>query len=260
MLRYLAYGMRDLEKDPIPPMKRLNWEFYAILKGSCAPFIPGQASPEFQEHTLWVLPPHKLYGWQGNGQPFERIAFHFSTIPAELKDCVDSNDFFFAPLSRDQIDQIRRIATNIEPHWASPTPLSHLACEHLLLELTMIALHDIKWSPRTPLNKIDEERVERALTWYDIHMKRNPTVEEVAAAVHISSVHLRRLFKKVKNCTPHAAFRKLQIKRATDLLSTTSDTLEQVSRQCGFQSQSDFSRTFKNEMNTTANQWRTNIC
>lgn len=259
MLRYIACGPRNFKSSPVPPCQRLNWEFYAITDGYCGPYFTSGTAPALRTGVLWLLPAQSTYGWRGDGKKCQRIALHFSTVPEEVREAMGERRFLVAPIGPPEKARLAELARELDDHWKSPHQYSHLVCEKALLELSLLILKHQPLRKEIPLENIVAERVERAISWFTVNMTRNPSVDEVAAAMHVSGTHLRRLFKQALNQSPHAAFRKVQIKRATELLATTSLTLEEVQRQSGFQSVTDFSRVFRKEMKSTPDTWRKDI-
>lgn len=259
MLRYLAIGPRDFTKSPVPIIPRLNWEFYAVFDGFCAPTFPGGKTPQLRTKTLWVLPARTQYGWMGNGRPCQRAAFHFPSVPSELDWEMKGRNFLAASLEEGDIARLKALAEELKGHLASPHQFSNLVCSRALLDLSLIVLKDVTRRHNVPLMSAASDRVERAIAWYGVHMADNPKIEEVAASVHMTGTHLRRLFRKVKGEPPLSVFRKMQIERAMALMVNTSDTLQTISIQCGFQCATDFARVFRRVMDTSANTWRKNI-
>ncbi len=259
MLRYLATGPRDFTSDPVPVTQRLNWEFYAVPTGQCAPYFASGKNPMLRSKSLWLLPAGSAYGWRGDGRPITRIAMHFSNVPQEVSDALGKRKFLAVPLDVDEIARLTDLAAELEPHWKSPHHYSHLSSDKAALELSILILKQQPLRRDVPLEHLAAERVERAIAWFNIHLIRNPTVDEVAAALHMSGAHLRRLFRQIRNQSPHDVFRELQMKRATELLTTSQYTQDEIARQCGFRSLTDFSRVFRKEMNITADKWRRNI-
>jgi len=259
MLRYMARGPRNFLDSPVPPMPRLNWEFYVVTGGHCGPLLPAEKSPNLRTRTMWILPPHTVYGWRGDGRPCDRVVFHFGMVAPDLVEILSGKKFLAVPLDADEIARIYQLADDVMPHLEHPHQFSHLLFERAALDLTIIAVKNQPTRSEIPLHRLASERVERALAWYLVNMARNPTVAEVANTVNVTPTHLRRLFRTVRHCSPHRAFRELQLQRATSLLTTTSLTLDQIASQCGFCSITDFSRVFHKEMNTTADQWRRHI-
>ena len=85
---------------------------------------------------------------------------------------------------------------------------------------------------------------------------RNPSVKEVAEAVHVSPSHLRRLFAEVRSASPKELFRRARLEKAQDLLGRTSLTLDEIARHCGYASASHFCREYKTVHHFTPSTWR----
>lgn len=259
MLRYTNHGHRNFDTWPVPPCQRWNWEFYAITEGMAGPYFLSGKSPAMRSEVLWTMPAMGTFGWRGNGNPCHRVVFHFSDVPKELRDALGEKRYLAVPLTPEEQARLLALAKELEDHWKAPHQYSHLVCEKALLELTLLSLKLQPAHREIPLERLVNERVERALTWFTVNMAANPDVKEVAGAMNMSEVHLRRLFRQTLKESPHSCFRKLQIKRAAELLSTTQLTLENVALQCGFKSATDFSRVFRLQMQTTPDAWRKSI-
>jgi AraC-like DNA-binding protein len=251
--------MRNFHKSPVPPTCRYGWEFYAILRGQCAPVFPtGEAQP-LLTRSLWVFRPEMRYGWTGRDRNALRAVFHYAEVPPELEEALEGRDYLVVDLTAAEIQMLERAARNMEAEYARPSRVSHLFYERVLLDLTLLALKDWGRERQIPYQRMAEEKIRRALAYFEIHMEKNPTIEEVADAMHMSSVHLRRLFKATHQKTPHAAFNELKIKRAANLLVTTGETIEVVSRHCGFSDSTDFIRAFRKIKGVSPGAWRRDL-
>lgn len=256
MLRYLASGPRNFTTSPVPLFERMNWEFYAVLRGCAAPFFREGETPELRVRTLWLLPPRIRYGWKGDGKSCYRAAFHFSKIPLEIEQAMGKQNFLSVRLGDKEGEEIKSMAKSLLPHYRKPHQFSALHCERVLLSLSLMIARDL--TPRTtlPLHQRDEVKLERAIAWYSVHLSSNPTVDQVAAAVHMSGTNFRIICRKVRGMSPHKILREIQMKRACEVLANTTSTLDQVAPQCGFQSVESFCRVFRKEMGVTADVWR----
>jgi AraC family transcriptional regulator len=241
-------------------MKRMQQQVsdaqYNSSLASCAPHFTSAPNPKLKSSSLWLLPPQLTYGWRGNSQPCERVVFHFASVPKEIREVLSDQRWLLTGLNQEERQQIRTLASELKDPFEKPHQYSHLFFERALLDLAILALKDQKQNRQVPLQLLKTERVERVISWYVVNMRRNPTVEEAAQVIYTTPTHLRRLFKAVKNMSPHSVFRDLQIKRATELLSTTPDTIEQIASSCGFNSTTDFARVFRKSVGTTADKWR----
>ena len=256
MLRYLAQGLRNFSVSPVPLFSRMNWEFYAVTQGCAAPFYFDSEVPELRSRTLWLLPPKKRHGWKGDGKACTRAVFHFSRVPAEVEETLGERNYLSVRLSAADGREIMALAKSLGPHVQKPNQFSALHCERALLTLSLMVLRDQKMRGTLPLHQRDEERLERAIAWYSVHLAQNPSVDEVANAIHMTGASFRLITKKIRGVPPHRVLREIQIKRACEVLANTADTLDQVVPQCGFQSVEDFCRVFKNEMGVSADVWR----
>lgn len=259
MLRYLAYGMKDLSVNPVEPMTRFNWEFYANLRGALRPTVEADKQAAFETApTLWVFPPDQVHGWQ-SPRRFDRVVFHFSSVPDVIREACSGRGFLKVPLLPGDVDLLRRIGGELIPHYRSPTPASLLLFDRALIDLCLILLRERNFAAALPLETVAVERVQRAVEWYLSHLHQRPTLEALADAVHISTAHLRRQFRLVYGSSPHLVLTNLRLERAAQLLSTTDNTLDVVARGSGFNSASDFCRVFKHRFDVYPNEWRTQI-
>ncbi len=259
MIRYLASGYRDFRDHPVPLGERLNWEGYVVAEGEMAPvFQDGPAVP-LKTKYAWVMPPGMLYGWRSGDKPPKRYVVHLTSVPSALKQAANESGYFCREISDSEIEQIGRIYQRMEKHAMAFSPLSELKVEKAAIDLALLLLTGVKLVNKVPLDKIDQQRVESAMVWYREHMSESPTIDAVASVVNLSAGHLRRTFQRVRGCSPHDAFMALRLERTKELLSTTSQDLLQIARQCGFSSDSDFCRVFSKYCGISPHKWRTNI-
>lgn len=152
--------------------------------------------------------------------------------------------------------RLERIAEEIEPHYVRPNALSHLVFQGRLMDLAALALagNEVVQPPALP--DPASFRVESALAWYAEHLARNPSVKEVASAIHVSTSHLRRLFWQVRRTSSKAAFNGIRLEKAQALMSRTALTLEEIARSCGYASASHFCRDYQARHHFTPTYWR----
>lgn len=259
MLRYLAYGPKDLSEAPVPPMTRFNWEFYANLRGTLHPITESVTQTAFETTpTLWLFPPDHVHGWESKRR-IDRIVLHFSSVPDVIREACAGPGFLKTPLSPDDVAALRRMGDELKNHYRSPTPASLLLFDRALIDLSLIFLRGRDFAAALPLETVAVERVQRAIEWYLSHLHQRPTLDALADAVHISTAHLRRQFRLVYGRSPHLVLTNLRLERAAQLLATTDNTLDIVARSSGFNSASDFCRVFKQRFDVYPNEWRTQI-
>ena len=256
MLRYFAQGP-ILWKSPMRCNTRTNWEFYAVIKGRCAPAFRDDEKPALQEKTLWVFAPECSHAWVDDRRnKYHRISMHFGSVPYPLDEIVRERGWISRALSDAEIVRLATIAAEVEPHYLNPQLLSPLHFERRLMDLALLALagNDSALLPALP--ELANFKVESALSWYAANLVRSPSVKEVADMVHVSTSHLRRLFWQVRRTSPKTAFQRIRLDKAQELMSRTALTLEDVARHCGYTNSSHFCREYRAFHNFTPTHWR----
>ena len=260
MLRYLGVGARQFGLFPLKPLARMNWEFFAVLKGRCAPLIDDQKTVPLAEHTLWVTAPGSAHTWAGDGARAAQVAvFHFGSVPAVLEAHVREGGQIAVPLKPAECRRLQLLARQLQPEFHQPTRLSNLVFQSALLELTLLTLRKLPQVKTGQLEGGAERVVENATTWYSEHLRANPSITEVAREVHVSPSTLRRLFRRVLREQPARVFGRLQIERGMRLMTETQLKLDTIAEECGFTCTSDFCRAFKAFTKVTPTVWRQTI-
>lgn len=238
---------------------RTNWEFYAVLDGSCGLRFSDRQRPLFFEKTLWVFAPDCSHAWASRGaQSYERVSLHFSSVPYPLDEVVRQKGGWLAKkLTANEVAELRKLGRELEPAFRQPNLVSPLQFERRLIELSLLALAGRAFDVLPPaLTELAGFRTERAISWYLEHLQQNPTVRQVAGAIHVSPSHLRRLFWQARRSSPKAVFRRLRLERAKELMSRSTLTLEQVAHDCGYASASHLCRDCREVDGFSPTTWR----
>ena len=260
MLRYLGAGPRRFGLYPLKPSPRLNWEFFAVVKGLCAPLSSSGPPPPLLRQTLWVSPPWSPHTWAGHGEHRADVAvFHFGSVPAVLETIVRERGQVAIALTPDECRRLSRLARELQPDFQQPNHCSNLVFQAALIELTLLVLRKLPQGRPSPLKDHAERTVENATSWFAEHLRANPTIDEVAREVHVSPSTLRRFFRKVLRERPARAFGRLQIEQGMRLMTETRLKLDTIAQECGFTSTSDFCRAFKAVTKVTPTHWRRTI-
>ena len=257
MLRYFANSPIRW-KERMRCNTRTNWEIYAVIKGRCAVTLNDHERPAYKENTLWVFSPECSHAWHDDRRSkYHRIVLHFGSVPYPLDEIVRQNGGWLErSLSDADIARLEAIAAAVEPHYLNPNQLSTLHFEGRLMDLALLVLEGSDAAQLAPLPDLANFKVESALSWYAEHLARNPSVKEIADAVHVSTSHLRRLFWQVRHTSPKTAFQRVRLDRAQELMSRTAMTLEDVARHCGYNSASHFCREYRAVHGFTPTHWR----
>jgi AraC-like DNA-binding protein len=92
---------------------------------------------------------------------------------------------------------------------------------------------------------LHHSQVETALEFIAQNYAVNISVKDIANTANSSIFHFIRLFKKATGYSPYEYLIKYRINKAKSLLSSTLESVEQISEKIGFDSTSNFIKTFK---------------
>lgn len=244
MLRYFARGPVSW-KNGMRCNTRTNWEFYVVTDGECGVRFVDRQRPQFREKTLWLFAPECSHGWASHrGEKYQRLSMHFGTVPFPLDDLVRQNGGWLEKKLTDaDLARLIAIADVLEPAFRQPTYTSPLIFQRQLADLALLLIEGREISHLPPaLTDLAHFKIERALSWYVEHLSHNPSLKQVAAIIHISPSHLRRLFWQTRKTNPKSVFRRLRLDRAKELMSRSAHTLEEVAQHCGYSSASHLCR------------------
>ena len=129
---------------------------------------------------------------------------------------------------------------------SQPPDAAALSCEIQSMLLWMFAQllsapTRRKSDPHLPLF----EQLKPALVFMDQNFAQNPSLDEVAAAVHLSPVYFHRCFKHAYHITPHDYLIRKRMQRAWELLREDGVTVGAAAERLGFSNPFYFSRAFR---------------
>jgi AraC family transcriptional regulator of arabinose operon len=99
--------------------------------------------------------------------------------------------------------------------------------------------------------------VEQARLFIQEHLANPLTLEDIAAAVHVSPTHLIRLFRAQLGQTPMAYVWHRRVAMGLELLRGSGLAIHIIAERCGFQSSHHFSRRVRQVAGMTATEVRT---
>lgn len=217
-------------------------------------FSKGKPLPE-RSCRLWLVSPKVAHAFICTPTT-ERIVLHFTSVPTLIEQICPESGFLETTLTAEDVGWLREISNDLTVHSQAPTPASLLFYEKILLDLSLLLVRNWDFKKFSVFNMDIVERVEKAIKWYMDNIESRPTMLAVADAVHVSVAHLRRHFQQVFNQSPARILTRLSLEKATQILLTTSDSIEATARQCGFESGSAFCRIFQKHYNCSPNIWR----
>jgi AraC family transcriptional regulator len=260
MLRYLGSGPRRFGLYPLKPLARMNWEFFAVVTGRCAPVVAPGDEKRLRASTLWVFPPGSAHGWASLKSAVTEVAvFHFGSVPSQLAAAVRERGHLELPLGADECRRLETLARTLEPDFREPNNFSNLVFQGALIELSLLALRKLP-DRREPLPAGHAKQiVEAATEWFAGNLRDNPAIDDVARRVNVSASTLRRVFRQTLRERPVRVFARLRLEAAMRLMMETTLKLDTIATECGYSSTSDFCRAFKAGTRVTPSVWRRTI-
>lgn len=111
-------------------------------------------------------------------------------------------------------------------------------------ELSLIALREAR-ERILPRQEMAKAKTEQVLSYVATNLSEKLEIKKIAQAVHVSPAHLRRLFHEACGECPRAAFNRLRMERAHELLQNPEFTLEFIAEQVGLSSASALVRAIR---------------
>lgn len=247
-LYYFGHGERRYDEQPVRVYPRPYWEFQAVIGGRIAPVYAGGPGA-FRKRSLWAFEPECRHGWTGlEGEVSEVVVFHLPPPDALLqREVRQAGGALRVSLTDADIRWLAGQRDCLQEDWLRPNEQTALRVGHLLSGLSLLILERSGFRPVPLSGGLDRERVEKALYWYRQNIGRNPGVPEVARAVGVSAVHLRRLFRKINYLSPKTAFQEIRLEHARELLADPRTTVEAVAAEFGFSDASSFTRAYRRQ-------------
>lgn len=98
--------------------------------------------------------------------------------------------------------------------------------------------------------------IHRTIQYMQIHYAEKISLEDIARSVFLSPTYLSRTFKRETGVSLVTFLNRIRIEKSKEMLAQKNMNMLQVAYQCGFDSQSYFSRVFKEICGITPQQYR----
>jgi transcriptional regulator GlxA family with amidase domain len=99
-------------------------------------------------------------------------------------------------------------------------------------------------------------RFDSVISFMMQNLERKIARDELARLAHLHPGYFDRVFRAQYGVAPMQMLRDLRLRRAQELLESTSGTLESIARACGLGDAAQFSRSFRAHLGQTPGQFR----
>jgi AraC family transcriptional regulator len=141
------------------------------------------------------------------------------------------------------------LAAQLFRELSSPDDLTPLAVECLLLEIAVTVERVKRFATGT-------STLSHACTVLTSRYRESVRMQEIAKELNIHPGHLARLFREQLHTSPTVFLRRLRVKEAQRLLSSTDQTIAEIAAAVGFSDQSHLTREFRRSFGTTPRVFR----
>lgn len=261
MLRYFNFRTRgDDAFVPILEDRRLDWEFYLVLEGSCQAVFEFSDPLVLQAGDLVAFRPDCPHGWM-KFRSCLAACLHYSSVPPVFDRLMEKRRY--ARVRHNQKDWDLNLVERLDEikrHRLTELDFSPLIYGSFLCYLCLLFAPELTEGKLQTMNRDSVRLVNDAVSWFEANLEANPKVDSVAAFVGVSPGHLRRLCRSVHGKSPKEVFDQVRIQRAKELMAESIDTLDTISRYAGFASATEFCRVFKRmEKGLSPARWRKSI-
>lgn len=152
------------------------------------------------------------------------------------------------------IQKLVLLSTQKEDNW-------YFQCKLLLLELLSVMHRQHGFVPAnvhlSPAERQKISRYKQIISYIETHYSEPLTLTQIADTVELNSQYLCRFFKEFTTMTPIQYLISYRIDKACEQLSGTTDTILEISLNCGFENVSYFIRKFHQLKGCTPKEYRT---
>ena len=164
------------------------------------------------------------------------------------------------PLDGVDLPNLRAAMWVVDAELAAGAAGGRLAAESLANVLAVQLIRQVL-APRRPVRGRDgalpRGKLRAVVEYIEDHLDDSLTLEQMAAAIHLSAYHFARQFKAATGLPPHRYVIGRRVERAQQLLNPDRDlSLAEVAARVGFSDQSQFSHHFKRAVGVTPRHFR----
>lgn len=216
--------------EPFPGTISVNDNVFSIDRPTAILIVPS----DFHHNQITDMPQAR----------YIKIGFESELLDAPVPDCSlvlrsTADDDFFIHLFRE-----------IAKEHLQPAYRKHLVC------CAVLALLE-KGAPILPSKNTGSYRlVKKAVSMIHENFSQNITLTSVAQALSVSPQHLSCIFKETIGINFSAFLSGVRLRRASNLLTETQDSITHICEMCGYRNFSHFLRSFKNMFGCSPSAYR----
>ncbi len=242
---------------------RADYSALFVLAGKLSS-ISSERTSEIDERGALLLDPGATASVNG----LEAAFLHLIISPSYLLDCAvrmriisAGTSITFRTSVVEQDERLANLARELAAELTEEAAGHEMAITSLMDQMLVQLLRhhaNVRRSPELELSRVGlvDRRIRRAVELMHANLAENLSLEDIAAAAHLSPFHFARLFKKLTSASPHAYLATLRTTHAQRLLAQTDLSVSEVAARVGYASPSHFTRAFRQSTGLAPREFR----
>lgn len=262
----------NVRQGEVPEHRHKYAELHIALEGSALNIINGAAHRVIPGDVFVCLPETIHEQREINNYKFCILKFDYEALLAEIGELRNMpafqllfileprirNDANAEPtmtLAPEFLPYVRNSVEILEEEIREQKPTYEAVSKHMFLSLIALICRNSKRRAKSSVSK-KNWCIASALSYMESNYESDINIDMLADTVHYSKRHFSRLFKESCGVSPMVYLDSIRLNKAYNLLMTTSLTVSQIAKQCGFDDSNLLCRHFKQGYGITPNECR----
>jgi AraC family transcriptional regulator len=155
--------------------------------------------------------------------------------------------------------RLRGLATAVHAEMAAGYPSGRLFLDSVeqAIAVALVNGHAVKRRPpQQHRGGLGAARMRRIREFIDAKLEDDPSLDEMAQSVGLSTAHFARMFRKSTGETPHQFVVRHKIERARAMLRGADTRVLDIAVACGFKTQQHFAQVFRDALGVSPGEYR----
>ncbi len=244
-------------------------EIKCFYEGSSV-LIVGENKIEVKAGDIVVINPYEFHATIDKGVEGNIGKYHLFMIPLDIfsnngiavfnfRNLLLGSNAAFQTVFRDD-KRMFKILMRVIKEYQEKKKAYNMAIVGMMMEFFAILMRKGICDNEKSIVKNNNQRLyallEPAIRHIRDNFKNDITVEQLAGLCHVSKQYFCRAFKNLTGKTVMEYLREYRLKISDTMLSNTDNNIASIAEECGFESMSYFSRSYKNYYGFTPRQRR----
>lgn len=262
----------NVRQGDVPEHKHKYAELHIALEGSAINIINGAAHVVIPGDVFVCLPETIHEQREINNYKFCILKFDYEALLAETGELRNMpafqllfileprirNDANAEPtmtLAPEFLSYVKNSVEILEKEIKEKKPAYEAVSKHMFLSIIALVCRNAERRDKSSTAK-KNWCIASALSYMESNYENEISIDMLADTVHYSKRHFSRLFKENCGVSPMVYLDDIRLNKAYNLLMTTSFTVSQIAKQCGFDDSNLLCRHFKHKYGITPNECR----